>query len=71
MPRKTYIPRKDEHGNYRMVEVATRPEHGRAVIAEDFKTRIRSTLYHLECRDGSRFKIPGCTTQELKRAWTH
>lgn len=63
------MPVKDENGHYRMQEVATRPTDRTVVLAEDFKSRMRRTLHDLECQDGSRFRIPGYSNNQLKRVW--
>lgn len=36
---------------------------------EDFDTRMRKQLYHMECDEGSRFNIPGMSKDTLKRTW--
>lgn len=38
---------------------------------EDFDTRMRKTLYQLECAEGSRFRIPGYSNSTVKRVWEH
>jgi hypothetical protein len=36
---------------------------------EDFDTRMKQTLYHLECEKGSRFSVPGFSKNELRKVW--
>lgn len=36
---------------------------------EDFDTRMRQTLYQLECEKGSRFRVPEFSKSQLKKIW--
>lgn len=35
----------------------------------DMKTRMQQTLYQLECTEGSRWKFPGFSKEQLKKVW--
>lgn len=67
--RKRYVCRKDKEGNPIMVPADSIAVHKPGETLEDFTTRMRKTLYQLECSEGSRFAVPGFSNSKLKRVW--
>ena len=58
---------------YKEVDGKVIKSHGKVHAAsrelEDFDTRMLKTLHHLECEQGSRFKVPGMPDKVLQKVW--
>ncbi len=68
MPKQTYIYRPGPDG--KPLSILTE----RALVQfrgpeKDFDSQMVDNLYTLERREGSRFRIPGFNTRQLKQAW--
>jgi hypothetical protein len=69
MAKKTYVWRKDKEGKMRCMELTERLPHIPGESTDSFEARILSTLYQKECEEGSRFRVPGYSNNQLKEVW--
>lgn len=69
MARQRFYYRPDKEGKIRRIESNQVAKHVAGEAMDDFDTRMRKTLYQLECEKGSRFHIPEFTKSQLKAVW--
>lgn len=69
MARQRFVYRQDKSGNIRRIECNQVAPYRAGESLEDFDTRMRKTLYQLECDKGSAFHVPGFNKNQLKAVW--
>jgi len=68
MAKQRFVYRPDHTGKILALQIERlETRHGKE--ADTFDDRIKQTLHQQECEHGSRFRVPGFSPSQLKRAW--